>query len=51
LLVFFPVTTELSAWYATSFLLEAVLVLALLLYGFRTSLAGQRLVGAGFLDD
>jgi hypothetical protein len=50
-LVFFPVTTELSAWYATSFILEAVLVLALLLYGFRTSLAGQRLVGAGFLDD
>jgi serine/threonine-protein kinase len=50
-LVFFPITTELSAWYATSFILEAVLVLALLLYGFRTSLAGQRLVGAGFLDD
>jgi serine/threonine-protein kinase len=50
-LVFFPITTELSAWYATSFLLEAALVVALMLYGFRTSLAGQRLVGAGFLDD
>jgi serine/threonine-protein kinase len=46
---FYPVTTELTAWYATSFILETIVLLALALYGFRTSLAGQRVVG--WLDD
>ena len=45
----YPVTTELTAWYATSFILVTIVLLALALYGFRTSLAGQRVVG--WLDD
>ncbi|HEX6085226.1 MAG TPA: serine/threonine-protein kinase [Thermoanaerobaculia bacterium] len=46
---FYPVTTELTAWYATSFILETIALLAVTLYGFRTSLAGQRV--AGWLDE
>ena len=49
--VFFPVTTEFSAWYASGFILELVLLSALALYGFRTSLAGQKLVSGRFLDE
>jgi len=49
LMAFYPVTTELSAWYATSFLLEVLVLLALAVYGFRTSIAGQRV--AGWLDE
>jgi hypothetical protein len=49
--VFYPVTTNLTAWYATSFILETLLLLAVALYGFRTSLAGQKVVRAGFFDD
>jgi predicted Ser/Thr protein kinase len=51
LTVFFPVTTEFSAWYASSFLLDLAVLVAVALYGFRTSLAGQRLFGGSLLDD
>jgi serine/threonine-protein kinase len=51
LLPFYPVTTELSAWYATSFLLQLFLMAVLLLYGFYTSLAGQPLFRGNFLED
>ncbi|HEV2802718.1 MAG TPA: serine/threonine-protein kinase [Pyrinomonadaceae bacterium] len=51
LLPFYPVTTELSAWYATSFLLQLVLLSVLLVYSFYTSLAGQPLFRARFLED
>jgi len=51
ILPFYPVTTELSAWYATSFLLQLFLLGALLLYGFYTSLAGQTLLRGRFLED
>ncbi|HEX8619540.1 MAG TPA: serine/threonine-protein kinase [Thermoanaerobaculia bacterium] len=49
--VFYPITTELSAWYATSFILELIVVAAVALYGFKTSLAGQRLAAAGLFDE
>jgi serine/threonine-protein kinase len=48
---FYPVTTELSAWYATSFLLQLFLLGALLLYAVHTSLAGQPLFRGRFLED
>ncbi|HEX7149853.1 MAG TPA: serine/threonine-protein kinase [Thermoanaerobaculia bacterium] len=43
---FYPVTADLSAWYATPFILQVVLLLAVTAYAFRTSLAGQRVVRA-----
>ena len=46
---FYPMTTELTAWYATSFILQSLVLLAVSLYAFRISLAGQRV--AGWLDD
>ena len=49
--VFFPVTTELSAWYAGGFILDLLVLLALVLHGFRTSLAGQPLLGGRLLED
>lgn len=38
-----PITTELSAWYATEFILYAVLLIGLAIFGFYTSTAGQKL--------
>jgi len=49
--VFYPVTTELNAWYATTFIMQVAVLAALALYGFRTSLAGQKLVRAGLFDE
>jgi predicted Ser/Thr protein kinase len=43
---FYPHTTNLSAWYATPFLLQAALLTLIALFAFRTSLAGQKLVRA-----
>jgi serine/threonine-protein kinase len=48
---FYPVTTEFSAWYATSFLLQLFVLGAVLLYAFHTSLAGQPLFRGRFLED
>jgi hypothetical protein len=42
LIVFYPITTELSAWYAGDFMLCAAVLLSLAIYGFYTSLAGQK---------
>ncbi|HLE61886.1 MAG TPA: serine/threonine-protein kinase [Pyrinomonadaceae bacterium] len=39
--VFFPITTEFSAWYATVFVMDLIFLLALAGYGFFTSLGGQ----------
>ena len=49
--VFFPVTTELTAWYAGDFLLDLILLAALAVYGFYTSLGGQPLFKGALLDD
>jgi len=49
--VFFPMTTELSAWYATDFLMALTICVGLVIFGFYTSLAGQPLFGGKFLPD
>jgi MFS family permease len=47
----FPFTTEVTAWYATNFLIAGALCLGLASYGFYTSLGGQPLFGANVLQD
>ena len=37
----FPLTTDLSAWYAHATILLSVFCLALAIYGFKVSLAGR----------
>jgi hypothetical protein len=49
--VFFPITTDLTAWYADNFVLDLILLVALAIYGFHTSLAGQPLFGRSFLQE
>jgi serine/threonine-protein kinase len=49
--VFFPITTEFSAWYAGDFVLALVLLLALASYGFYTSLGDQKIFRGQFLQD
>lgn len=49
--VFFPMTTELGAWYAFDFLLALGVCLALALYGCYIALAGQSLFGKHLLED
>ncbi len=49
--VFFPITTEFTAWYATDFTIGLAICLALVVYGFYTSLAGQPLFGGKLLQD
>jgi hypothetical protein len=44
LLLNVPVTADLSAWYAPGMLIVFLSVLALAVWGFWTSLAGQRLL-------
>jgi Protein kinase domain/zinc-ribbon domain len=44
-------TTHLSVWYAGSTIIGIVFVLALAIYGFRTSLAGQTIFSGSALDD
>jgi Protein kinase domain len=40
---FFPLSADLSVWYASEVLFTAGVVVALAVYGFRTALAGQKL--------
>ncbi|MBA3356012.1 MAG: hypothetical protein H0U18_08755 [Pyrinomonadaceae bacterium] len=49
--IFYPITTKLSAWYATDFTIALIICLALALYGFYTSLGGQPLFGSKFLQE
>ena len=51
LIIFFPVTSEVSAWYAGDFVLALFISLALALFGFYTSLAGQSLFSGEILKD
>lgn len=48
---FYPYTTNLSAWYAGTTIFAAGVVVALALYGFYTSLAGQPLFKRGLLGE
>jgi serine/threonine-protein kinase len=49
--VFFPITTEFSAWYAGDFLLALVMLVALASYGFYTSLGDQKVFRGQFLQE
>ncbi len=49
--VFFPITTELTAWYAGDFVLDLIFLVTLAFYGFYTSLAGQPLFSGGLLKE
>jgi serine/threonine-protein kinase len=49
--VFFSMTSDLTAWYATDFVISLAICVALTIYGFYTSLAGQPLFGGNLLRD
>jgi serine/threonine-protein kinase len=49
--VFYPMTTELTAWYATDFVLGLVICVGLAVYSFYISLGGQRLFSGRLLED
>ena len=51
LMVFFPVTSQFTAWYATDFVLALIILMALVLWSFYTSLAGQPLFRSALADD
>lgn len=48
--VFFSMTSDFTAWYATDFSVALAICTALTIYGFYTSLAGQSLFGGRLLD-
>jgi serine/threonine-protein kinase len=48
---FYPITSEVTAWYAGASAFAAVLGAALILYGFKSSLAGQPLFRSSLLND
>lgn len=47
----YPMTFELTAWYAASFVVSLIASLALVFYAFYISLGGQPLLRGGFLED
>ena len=51
LTAFYPITTDFSAWYASSTVFALTIVLSLAIYGFYTSLGGQRVIGGKLLND
>ena len=51
MLLWFPVTTDLSTWYAPSTLFAYAVVLAVAGYAFRMAVAGRPLFKGGFIDE
>jgi len=51
LVIFYPITSDLSAWYAADFVLALLICLALIGFAFYTSLAGQPLFRGALPDD
>jgi hypothetical protein len=51
LTIFYPITSELSAWYAADFVLALIISIALAVFGFYTSLAGEPLFRGALPDD
>lgn len=49
--IYYPITTELTAWYATDFMIAVTICLALAVYSFYTSLGGQKLLSGKLLDE
>jgi serine/threonine-protein kinase len=48
---FYPVTSDFSAWYAGSSAFAALLGAGLILYGFKSSLAGQQVFKGSLVED
>jgi serine/threonine-protein kinase len=51
LVIFFPITSRFTAWYAGDFVIAVTLLLAVALYGFYTSLAGQPIFRGAIPDE
>ena len=51
LAIFYPITTELTAWYATDFTIALAIALVLAAYGFYTSLGGQKILTGKLLEE
>lgn len=51
LMVFYPATTELTAWYATDFTIGLVICVALAAYGFYVSLGGEKVFTGKMLEE
>ena len=51
LMIFFPITSDFSAWYAGDYVLALIVSLALVVFGFYTSLAGEPLFRGAIPDD
>lgn len=49
--VFYPITSDFTAWYAGSFFLIAAIVLAMAVYGFYVSLGGQKVWSGKLLQE
>jgi len=47
----FPLTTQMSAWYADTSLAGMVLMAAMAVYAFHTSLGGRPMFGAAELEE
>jgi serine/threonine-protein kinase len=50
LCLFYPLTLDLSAWYADASLFSTLTILALAVYGFTLSIGGQRLLRSDLVD-
>ncbi len=51
LVIFFPITSDFSAWYATDFVLGLIVSLGLIVFAFYTSLAGEPLFRGAIPDE
>lgn len=49
--IYYPITTELTAWYAIDFTIAVVICVSIAVYGFYISLAGQPLFSGKFLQE
>ena len=47
---FYPVTMDLSAWYATTYLMALATLAAVALYAFRVAVGGQKVLSGSFLE-
>lgn len=50
-MIFYPVTSDFSAWYAGDYVIALVVMVAMVVFAFYTSLAGQPLFSASLPDD
>jgi len=51
LCVFYPITTELGAWYAIDFVIAGAICVTLAIFACYTSMGEQRMFSGKFLED